>query len=89
MKAWKEMTDAAREPARKMNQTLIEVVGTGRVLIEHHRGILCYGTAEIIAGASFGRVHILGENLRLCCMSREQLFIAGRIQGIELEREGC
>lgn len=86
MNAWKDMADAVKEPVRKANRTLIEVVATDRVLVEHHRGIRCYSTGEIIAGTSFGRVRILGESLRLCCMSREQLFVAGRIQGIMLEQ---
>lgn len=88
MSAWKEMANGAKVSAGGINQTLVEIVGTGRVLIEHHRGILSYGTGEILAGASFGRVRIIGSELRLCCMSREQLFISGSIQEISLEQEG-
>lgn len=84
MQNWKEMANTARSMG--MKQTLIEVLETRRLLIEYHRGILAYGTEEILVGASFGRVRVTGAGLRLCCMSREQLFIAGQIAGITLER---
>lgn len=87
MEVWKEMAKAAENVG--MKQTLVEVVETRRLLIEYHRGIMSYGTQEIVVGASFGRIRVTGEGLRLCCMSREQLFIAGQLQGITLERRPC
>ena len=66
-------------------KTLVELLGRTRVLVEHHKGILGYGTEEILVGASFGMICITGKDLRLCCMSREQLFVAGRIDGVRLE----
>lgn len=68
-----------------MPKTLVELLGRTRVLVEHHKGILGYGTEEILVGASFGMLSITGKDLRLCCMSREQLFVAGRIDGVRLE----
>ena len=66
-------------------KTLVEILGQSRVLVEHHKGILCYGTEEITIGATFGMLSVLGEDLRVCCMSRDQLFIAGRIESVRLE----
>ena len=88
MKMRKDGENPVKEQIKRINQSLIELKGTERLLIEHHRGILSYGTQEILAGTSFGRVRVQGENLHLCCMSREQLFIVGTIQGVILEREG-
>lgn len=76
---------AQRSAEAAAPRTLVEIVGKSRVLIEHHKGILSYDVCEIIAGATFGMIKITGESLRLCCMSREQLFISGKIDGVALE----
>lgn len=86
MKSVKEIANSIREQGNTHGvQTLVEVVGNRRVLVENHRGILGYGTEEICVGATFGSLQISGSNLRLCCMNREQLFISGQIQSISLE----
>lgn len=83
MKPWKRLT---QEPAGRVSpRTLVEIWGQQRVLVEHHRGILGYGSEEILIGATFGLLRIRGAGLRLCCMSREQLFVSGQILGVELE----
>lgn len=87
MQNWKEMANTMRSGG--MKHTLIEILETRRLLIEYHRGIQSYGTEEILVGTTFGRVRVTGNALRLCCMSREQLFIAGQIREIQLERSGC
>lgn len=65
-------------------RTLLEILEKKRLVIEHHRGIQCYGTEEILVRTSFGQLHISGGNLSLCCMSREQLCVTGRIDSVEL-----
>ena len=69
-------------------KTLVELYGSERVLIEEHRGIRSYGDEEIRVGASFGALVIEGLELRLCCMSRSQLVIRGRIACVRTE-VGC
>ena len=69
-------------------KTLVELYGNERVLIEEHRGILAYGDEEIRVGTSFGVTVIQGMELRLCCMSRSQLVIRGRIACVRTE-VGC
>lgn len=66
-------------------RTLVELYGNERVLIEEHRGILGYGEEEIRVGTSFGMAVIEGLELRLCCMSRSQLVIRGRIACVRTE----
>lgn len=66
-------------------RTLVELYGNERVLIEEHRGILGYGDREIRVGTSFGVAVIEGSELRLCCMSRSQLVIRGRIGAVRTE----
>ncbi|MBQ7099216.1 MAG: YabP/YqfC family sporulation protein [Oscillospiraceae bacterium] len=69
-------------------KTLIELYGNERVLIEEHRGILGYGDDAIRVGTSFGALVVEGTELRLCCMSRSQLVIRGRIACVRTE-VGC
>lgn len=73
------------EPEEMQRRTLAELCGADRLLVEHHRGILAYGSECIRIGATFGQLLVEGEGLRLCCMSRAQLVIRGRIRGLRLE----
>ena len=58
MKPWKE---AVRRPAERLQpRTLVEIVGKQRLLVEHHRGILGYGTEEILVGTGYGILRIAG-----------------------------
>lgn len=65
-------------------RTLVELYGNERVLVEQHRGILSYGEEMIRVGTSFGCLTVEGHGLRLCCMSRSQLVIRGRIGGVRM-----
>ena len=80
------MRDWKKEGLRP--KTLIELYGNERVLIEEHRGILAYADEEIRVGTSFGMAVVEGLELRLCCMSRSQLVIRGRICCVRTE-VGC
>lgn len=70
-------------------QVLIEITGDNRVLIEHHRGVLQYGQEQICIKVKYGAVEITGCKLELCCMTKEQLVITGKIGGIRLIRREC
>ena len=83
MRSWKEGNAGLADQIKP--RTLVEVIGKHRVLVEHHRGILGYGTEEILVGTGYGVLRIRGADLRLCCMSRQQLFISGRIDSLTLE----
>ena len=95
MKSWPQNLGWLRQQAAnsvpgQQRKTLLEVLGKERLVIEQHRGIQCYGTEEILVRASFGQIHITGNGLVLCCMSREQLCITGTIDKVELlGRSGC
>ncbi len=70
-------------------QTVVELLGDGRVLIEQHRGVLEYGPERIGVRVSFGSVCVTGSNLRLGLMTCQKLVILGKIRGIELVRGKC
>jgi sporulation protein YqfC len=65
---------------------LIEIAGERRVLIENHRGVVQYGETEICLRVSYGFIKVRGCSLRLIRMTRQQVIISGRIDGIELCR---
>lgn len=65
-------------------KTLMELLGNHRLVIEHHQGIRCYAPEEILVRTTFGMLLIQGSDLHLCCMSRQQLCIIGRIDVLTL-----
>lgn len=66
-------------------RTLSELYGNRRLLVEHHRGIVSYADGCIRIAATFGMLIAEGEDLRLCCMSRNQLVICGTIRCVRME----
>ena len=69
------------------HQTLLELCDDGRVLVENHRGVVCYGTEEILLRAHYGKIAVQGTGLRLCRMLGKQLIITGHIRAVLLQRE--
>lgn len=69
-------------------QTLIELVGNKRILIEHHKGVLAYSREQVMIQTQDGPLAIYGCNLRLCRMLRPQLIICGHITRVQFEGTG-
>lgn len=67
-------------------QSIIEIAGDRRVLIENHLGIKMYGCERIVVKMKFGTICVCGAGLEMARMSREQLVIRGRIDGVNLQR---
>lgn len=65
---------------------LVELYGSQRVLIENHKSILSYDTEEVYVKVRFGTICVMGTELQLSKMSKEQLFVTGKIEGIMLRR---
>ncbi len=63
----------------------VELIGDRQLRMEHHRGILAYGTEEIHISGGRIILKVRGEGLELRSMNAGALLITGRIQGIELE----
>lgn len=70
-------------------QTLIEIYGNQRVLIEHHKGVVQYSTERILVRMKQGILGIYGSNLHLCRMIPSQLIICGQVYCIKLEEADC
>jgi len=84
---WQQLADAADLPGEDLpGQSIVEIAGDSRVLIEHHRGVSCYSTEQIGVKVTFGCVLISGCGLELAWMTKEQLVIRGRIDSVALQR---
>lgn len=84
MNSWMERLSLSEEalPA----QTVVELLGDRRVLIEHHHGITEYSRQRIQARVKYGILCICGSGLELCKMTGNQLVILGRIDSLTLFR---
>ena len=69
------------------NQPILELIGEQRVLLENHNGVISYDESEIKVRVRYGIVSVSGSELRLANMTRQQLIIRGRIDGIAIIRE--
>lgn len=84
---WQRLADAADLPGEDIpGQSVVEIAGDSRVLIEHHRGVSRYSREEIGVNVSFGWISVKGGELELIWMAKEQLVIRGRIDSVTLKR---
>ena len=70
-------------------QPVLELAGDRRVLIENHRGVTEYGREKISVRVRYGTVAVCGCGLELVKVSKDQLVISGRIEGIMIHRGKC
>lgn len=69
-----------------LGQTIVEISGFSRVLIENHKGVRLYERNKILIQAKSGVIQVCGERLLLTKMSREILVIRGNIQHVHLQQ---
>ncbi len=69
-------------------QTLIELVGDQRILIENHHGMAAYSKQMISVKTSYGMVGITGRGLRIQQMTKNRIVIGGYIEEIYLSKGG-
>ena len=79
-----DRADLGEEPIP--GQSIVEVAGDRRVLIENHCGVKEYSREKIGVKVSFGQINICGAGLELRHMTRQQLVISGRIDCVALCR---
>ena len=59
----------------------LTMYGRGEILLENHRGVLCYTDEELRFLTEYGIVTIRGADLELLEFSMERASIRGRIDG--------
>lgn len=62
----------------------LQLIGTGELRMEGHRGILAYGPDEIHISGGKLVVRIKGSGLELRAMNPTELLITGEIRMVEL-----
>ena len=83
------LAEGADLPGEAMpGQSLVELAGDRRVLIENHNGVTEYGRERISVRVRYGQLVVCGCGLELARMTKEQLVIIGRIDGVTLHRRG-
>ena len=65
---------------------LVEIIGEHRVLIENHKGVVGYGSEEICIKVKFGTIKVLGNELMLSRMTKQQIVISGIIDSVFLHK---
>jgi len=86
---WVKLTDNSDLTGAVIpGQSIVEISGDRRVLIENHYGVSQYSQEKIGVKVKFGYVCVCGCGLELVRMTKEQLVIAGRIDSVNLIRRG-
>lgn len=84
---WEQLTEDSDMVAEALpGQPIVEMAGTERVLIENHLGVTGYSRERILVKMKYGCVCVCGCGLELLRMTREQLVIRGKIDGVTLQR---
>ena len=84
----KRLTDGMDQNGETMPGVAVaELAGDRRVLIEGHRGVTEYSRERVTVKVHYGWICVSGCGLELRQMSRQQLVICGRIDGIQLRRK--
>jgi len=79
-----EQADAGAESLLKL--PIIELASDRRVLVENHLGIKAYCREKIMVNVKLGYICICGNHLQVLKMTREQLVVCGKIEGISIHR---
>ncbi len=67
-------------------QSLVEILGDRRVLLENHCGVTKYSETNICVKVRYGQIQISGCGLRLMKMTKQQIIVCGRIDAVALFR---
>ena len=67
--------------------SLVELIGDRRVLVEQHRGVCVYAKSQVVVKIPLGRLRVCGTGLVLQCVTKQRLVISGRIDSVTICRE--
>lgn len=76
------------ELPREVLQNLPRLVlnGRERLVIENHRGLTEYSDRMVRVRTAQGEIGVIGEDLNLTLIAREEIWVEGRISRIELPK---
>ena len=64
----------------------VEIIGSTRVLVENHRGVVLYTEERIDVNGGRILLSVKGSGLEIRAMNRHELMICGNVEGVELLR---
>ena len=67
-------------------KSLVELIDDYRLLVENHCGVKSYETNYIQIKTGYGELSVKGVDLKLACISKQQLIITGSFQQISFFR---
>lgn len=68
------------------NLPKITLIGNLQVLIENHRGIIEYSAGKIRISVNTGEIEVLGKDLAICNITRDEICLDGDISGLQYHR---
>ncbi|MCL6450355.1 MAG: YabP/YqfC family sporulation protein [Acetobacteraceae bacterium] len=60
----------------------LTLLGTSRLILENHRGIIAYSPQCLVVGVARGQVEVRGEGLTVSRVHRDEVVVAGDIRSI-------
>jgi sporulation protein YqfC len=63
----------------------LTLTGARQLRIENHRCLLSFSAETLEVGCGKLRLLVLGEDLRIVCLDREELLVEGKILSVEVE----
>jgi len=72
-------------PGEMVGLPRVEMVGRHELRMENHKGILAYGSEEILVSGGPVVLRIRGTGLELKAMTAEELLVTGTLLSVELE----
>ena len=67
-------------------QSVVELLGDSRVLVEQHKGVTVFGGEQICIRLKFGILQICGSQLQVEKMSSDFLVVTGKIDSLKILR---
>ena len=68
-----------------LRETIVEISGHRRVLIENHGGVIAYSGDRIQVKVQFGAIVVCGQKMEMTHMTKDQLVISGAIHTVALQ----
>ncbi|MEA5039480.1 MAG: YabP/YqfC family sporulation protein [Clostridiaceae bacterium] len=84
----REALRRAEELGVPFSGPLLTLEGDGALLLERHRGVIEYTDTRVVLAAGLYTLRVTGQGLTLTAMDAQAVRLRGRIDTLELLREG-
>ena len=84
---WNKFTEQTDLPGEIFpGESVVELAGDRRILVENHRGVTEYGCDRICIRLPSGILTVCGSKLSLSRMTKKMLVITGMVDCVSLQR---